>query len=130
MDLTVENLNELIAQTQRQDVEIRYLKQKIQFLMGKLFGASSEKISPDQLALAFGEESAVPGTPEAEAEFEEVETPRKKRKHKPLSERLPDDLPVEEVVIEPEEVLAEPEAFRRIGEEVIEELDGLKKRLD
>ena len=123
MDLTAENLNELIAQTQRQDVEIRFLKQKIQFLMGKLFGASSEKLSPDQLALAFGEESVAPGTPEAEAEVEEVETPRKKRKHKPLAERLPDDLPVEEVVIEPEEVLAEPEAFRRIGEEVTEELD-------
>lgn len=123
MDLTAENLSELIAQTQRQDVEIRFLKQKVQFLMGKLFGASSEKISPDQLALAFGEETVLPGTPEAEAEVEEVETPRRKRKHKPLSERLPDDLPVEEVVIEPEEVLAEPEAFRRIGEEVTDELD-------
>jgi transposase len=32
-------------------------------------------------------------------------------------------LPVEEVVIEPEEVLADPEAFKRIGEEVTEELD-------
>ena len=123
MDLTAENLNELQAQNKRLKVENRLLSQKIQFLMGKLFGKSSEKISPDQLALEFGIDSVAPGTPEAEAEVEEVAVPRKKRKHKPLAERIPEDLPVEEVVIEPEEVLAEPEAFKRIGEEVTEELD-------
>ncbi len=79
-------------------VENRYLKLKLQAVLGKLFGRSSEKISPDQLALEFGVDSVDPETPEAEAE-------------------------VEEVVIEPEEVLANPEAFRRIGEEVTEELD-------
>ena len=52
-------------------------------------------------------------------------TPRKKRKIKPRLERLPDNLPIEEVVTEPKEVLANPEAFKRIGEEVVEELDGV-----
>jgi transposase len=37
--------------------------------------------------------------------------------------RLPESLPVEEIVLEPEPVKACPEAWRRIGEEVSEELD-------
>ena len=123
MDLTAENFNSMAAELAQIKVENRLLNLKIQFLMGKLFGKSSEKISPDQLALEFGVDSVAPGTPEAEAEVEEVSIPRKKRKHKPLSDRIPEDLPIEEVVIEPEEVLAEPEAFKRIGEEVTEELD-------
>ncbi|MEE9368116.1 MAG: transposase [Pontiella sp.] len=123
MNLTAENLKKLQAENKRLAVENRLLSQKIQFLLGKLFGKSFEKISPDQLALEFGVDSVAPDTPEAEAEVEEVAVPRKKRKHKPLAERIPEDLPVEEVVIEPEEVLAEPEAFKRIGEEVTEELD-------
>jgi transposase len=123
MDFTRENFELQTARIKRQELEIRYLNQKLQAALGKLFGSSSEKISPDQLALMFGEDSVVPESPEAEAEVEEVVTPRKKRNLKPRSERLPDDLPIEEVVIEPEEVLAEPEAFKRIGEEVLEELD-------
>ncbi len=123
MDLTAENFKKLQAQNTRLEVENRFLKLKLQAVLGKLFGRSSEKISPDQLAFEFGVDSVDPETPAAEAEVEEVAVPRKKRKHRPLSERIPEDLPVEEVVIEPEEVMAEPEAFRRIGEEVTEELD-------
>jgi transposase len=128
MDFTEENFKLQAARIERQDLEIRYLNQKLQAALGKLFGKSSEKINPDQLALMFGEDSAAPGTPEAEAEVEEVKPPRKKRKLKPRSERLPDDLPVEEVVIESEEVKANPDAFKRIGEEVLEELDVVPAR--
>ncbi len=117
------NGEKLQAQNMRLEVEIRFLKLKLQAALGKLFGSSSEKISPDQLALEFGVDSVAPGTPEAEAETEEVVVPRKKRKYKPLSERIPEDLPAEEIIIEPAAVLADPEAFRRIGEEVTEELD-------
>ena len=123
MDLTAKNFTSMAAQITQLKAENRFLKLKLQAVLGKLFGKSSEKISPDQLMLAFGVDSVAPETPAAEAEVEEVASSRKKRKHNPLSERLPADLPVEEVVIEPEEVLADPEAFKRIGEEVTEELD-------
>jgi transposase len=123
MDFTEENFKRLQAEKTRLEVENRYLELKLRAALGKLFGTSSEKMSPDQLALAFGVDSVAPESPEAEAEVEEVAASRKKRKLKPRSERLPADLPVEEVVIEPEEVLAEPESFKRIGEEVVEELD-------
>jgi len=123
MDFTEENFKKVCAEKLRLEIENRYLEQKLRAVLGKLFGSSSEKISPDQLALMFGEDSVAPESPEAEAEVEEVSPPRKKRNLKPRSERLPDNLPIEEIVIEPEEVLAEPEAFKRIGEEVVEELD-------
>lgn len=123
MDFTAENFDSMAAEITQLKVENRYLKLKLQAVLGKLFGKSSEKISADQLALEFGVDSVEPETPAAEAEEEEVASSRKKRKYKPLSERIPADLPIEEVVIEPEEVLADPEAFRRIGEEVTEELD-------
>lgn len=128
MDFTEENFKQLRAQMARLEVENHYLKQQLQAVLGKLFGKSSEKINPDQLALMFGVDSAAPGTPEAAAEVEEVASPRKKRDLKPRAERLPDDLPVEEVIIEPEEVLADPEAFKRIGEEIVEELDVVPTR--
>ena len=123
MDLTAKNFDLMAAEIAQLKVENRFLQMKLQAALGKLFGKSSEKISPDQLALEFGVDSVAPGTPEADAEVKEVTVPKKKRKHKPLSERIPKDLPVEEVVIEPEEVLADPDAFKRIGEEVTEELD-------
>lgn len=123
MDFTEENFKKLQAEKTRLEVENRYLELKLRAALGKLFGSSSEKISPDQLALAFGVDSVAPESPEAEAEVEEVVASRKKRKLKPRSERLPANLPVEEVVIEPEEVQADPESFKRIGEEVVEELD-------
>ena len=123
MDFTEENVKKLQAEKTRLEVENHYLELKLRAALGKLFGSSSEKISPDQLALVFGVDSVAPESPEALAEVEEVATSRKKRKLKPRSERLPDNLPVEEVVIEPQEVLADPESFKRIGEEVLEELD-------
>ncbi|MEI6891463.1 MAG: transposase [Pontiella sp.] len=94
---------------------------KLQAALGKLFGSSSEKISPDQLALELGVDSVALGMPEAETE--EVIVPRREHKYKPLNERIPEDLPVEEIILEPAAVLADPEAFKRIGEEAPEELD-------
>ncbi len=123
MHLTAENFKDLQSQNTQLEVENRYLKLKLQAALKQLFGSRSEKLTPDQLLLAFGADSVVPESPEAEAEVDEVCVPRKKRKHRPLSERIPEDLPVEEVIIEPEEVQADPEAFKRIGEEVTEELD-------
>ena len=108
MGFTEENVKKLQAEKTRLEVENHYLELKLRAALGKLLGSSSEKISPDQLALVFGVDSVAPESPEALAEVEEVATSRKKRKLKPRSERLPDNLPVEEVVIEPQEVLLIP----------------------
>ncbi len=112
MDLTAKNFKQLHAQNMRLEVEILFLKLKLHVALGNFFGSSSEKISPDQLVLEFGVDLVAPGMPEAEPEAEEVVVPRKKRKCKPLSERIPEDLPVEEIIIEPATVLADPEALQ------------------
>jgi transposase len=123
MDFTEENFKILLEKSQRQEAEIRVLTQKLQYLLNQHFGSKSEKIHPDQLPLAFGTDDVSVGAPEAALEVEEVSGGRKKKKRKKLAERLPDNLPIEEHVIEPEEVLANPAAYKRIGEEILDELD-------
>jgi len=130
MEFTAEQVGNIVAerdQLARELAQLRsemgFLKDKVQYLLKQLFGSKSEKISPDQLSLVFGEKAA---EPVAEAVLEAVEvksSSRKQAKRKSLEERLPDNLPVEEVVIEPAEVLSAPAEYKRIGEEVTVELD-------
>ena len=49
--------------------------------------------------------------------------PTKSKIKSPRRERIPENLPVEKVVIDPPEVMAEPEKWRRIGEETSERLN-------
>ena len=60
--------------------------------------------------------------------------PKRTTPGKPKKPRLPDDLPVYEEVLDPEEVKEDPEQYRKIGKEVSEQLDYhpaqfLKRRL-
>jgi transposase len=103
-------------------LENKLLREKIDALLRKLFGASSEKIDPGQLLLilqGFGDPGKAPEPVAAEA-------PRRSTGQSPPRERgprLPEHLPVVEEVIDPEPVKACPEAWRCIGEEVTEQLD-------
>ena len=106
----------------RAQQEIKLLREKIDALVRRLFGAKSEKLDPEQLLLLLqGMES--PGkAPEPVA----AEVPRRSTVPSPPRERaprLPEHLPVIEEVIVPEAVKAAPEQWRRIGEEVTEKLD-------
>jgi hypothetical protein len=100
----------------RQDKEIALLHQKVDALVRKIFGSSSEPFNPNQLDL-FGANS-----PQVEEEPGKVcascsgEAPRQKSKRREPS--FPEDAPVEEIIIDPLEVQAEPEAYQCIGEEV------------
>ena len=97
--------------------EIVLLRQKLDLVLKRMFGSSSEKISKDQLELLL----ALAETPAPEVKEKPVvpvPRPRKERR-----QRLPENLPVVEEVLEPEAVKAEPEQWRRIGEEVSEQLD-------
>jgi transposase len=94
------------------------LRQKVDRLVKRVFGSSSERLSPGQLELLL----ALPVTPvvvnEPPASAPALVRPRKAR-----TPRLPDNLPVVEEVLEPAAVQAAPEQWRRIGEEVSEQLD-------
>ena len=121
MEFTEENFNKLSAQLERKDVEIEQLKQRLDWLLRKMFGRSSEKVDPNQMRFEFGSEAVLPGEPDAKDEVEEVKATRKKRTRRPF--KFPENLPVVEEIIEPDEVLANPDAFKRIGEETFDQLD-------
>ena len=121
LERLLEENRELKAALENERKENILLRQKIDLLIKKVFGQSSEKLSIDQLQLFTSNPEDVPGKSAASSAEEEAE-PRSRtnsRRERPL----PENLPVIEEVIEPEEVKAEPEAWRYIGEEVSERLD-------
>ena len=109
---------------------IALLEQKLDFLVRKLYGQSSEKLDPDQLELLLDLASDEPGKDEASAALsdellaEADPTKPKNKRGQRKRPRLPEDLPVvEEKVLVPDAVKADPESYRRIGEEITELLD-------
>jgi transposase len=121
------------AQLQRENEELRrevaLLRQKIDLLVRRIFGRSGEALSPDQLELLLGgtPEGNQPGKADASwaAEPQEAadhQSHGKERRRNPR-ERWPEDLPVIEEVLDPEEVKEAPAQWRCIGAEVSESLD-------
>src|SRR5271156_1069561 len=110
------------------------LRRKVDLLIREVFGASSEKLDPSQLDLFLLTTETTPGKSQASSALEEAD-PQPFRRHGPRNqERLPEDLPVVEQVIDPDEVTAQPDQWRCIGQEVSEQLDYeparfLKRRL-
>jgi len=113
--------DEVIA---RQAAEILVLRQAIDALTRRIFGVSSEKLDPAQLELLLGGDlakkapAAVPADPGPAAEI----PTHKKAPKKTRAPRIPEHLPVVREELNPPEVLLNPDAYRRIGEEVREQL--------
>lgn len=97
------------------------LRQKIDALVRRVFGASSERLDRAQLELLL----QLPALTETNPVVAVIEIPKVavSRFRKDRTPRLPDNLPVVEAVIEPEPVKAAPQSWRCIGEEVSEQLD-------
>jgi transposase len=97
------------------------LRQKMDALVRRLFGASSEKLDPSQLELLLQLPTlTAPATEVPARKTTEPSSQRASREHTP---RLPENLPVVEEVLEPELVKSQPEDWRFIGQEVSEQLD-------
>lgn len=128
MVYTRSNFNRLLDENETLKNEVRLLQEKVQYLMKKLFGRSSEKLNPNQMELLLEElHTTSEALAEASGNLEETEDTEKKKsqrgKRKPLKNRIPENLPVERVVIVPEEVQEHPELYKKVGEESLEELD-------
>ena len=110
----------------RLKAQVKLLEQKIDLLVRRLFGASSEKLNAAQLELLLLQQDG-PGKDPASAagvdcwEAKEQRSARSTKKER--APRLPEHLPVVEVVLDPEEVRVQPEQWRCIDEEVSEQLD-------
>jgi transposase len=112
----------VIAQLGEVRIENRLLREKIDALIHRIFGAQSEKLNREQLLLMLQGFDSPGKSPEPVA----AEAPRRSTAASPPRERgprVPEHLPVVEEVIDPEPVKACPDAWRCIGEEVTEQLD-------
>jgi transposase len=127
-----EEVTALRETVKAQEITIKLLREKIDLLVRRIFGKSSETMDDQQLMLLLQGEDASKKAPASgsdatglEAELakgdKELMAKTARNERKP---RIPDDLPVsEELIIDPEEVKATPQAYRQMGEEVTEQLD-------
>jgi transposase len=102
----------------QQDVELS--NRKLQHVLKQLFGRKTEALNPRQLELVLAGTRAAPVVEPAAPERKRAPVRRARPARKP---RIPENLPTEEIVIEPEAVRAAPETFKCIGEEITQELD-------
>ena len=112
-------LQEALEQSRRENT---LLRQKLDALARRFFGKKSEQLNAAQLELLLS------GLAEGSVELSEEKepparpAPRHSRTHTRRI-RTPDNLEVVREVIEPELVKAEPEHWKRIGQEVSRQLD-------
>ena len=105
-------------------LENKLLREKVDALIRLLYGKKSEKLDPNQLMLLEGAELKKADAPvAAEPDTGANQKPSPCQRRKSEGPRIPEHLPVKEVVVDPEEVKANPQAWRCIGEEVSERLD-------
>lgn len=127
MELLVARLRE---ENCRLKTENELLREKIDLLVRRIHGASSEKLDAAQLELLLESDAAKkPAAAGGGADAPAVDgvagasVPAKPRRSGPRSRpQLPADIEVVEVVVDPEEVTAEPAAWRQLGEEVSDRL--------
>ncbi len=112
-------LQEALEQSRRENT---LLRQKLDALARRFFGKKSEQLNAAQLELLLSglAEGSVELTEEKEPPARPA--PRHARTHTRRI-RTPDNLEVVREVIEPELVKAEPEQWKRIGQEVSRQLD-------
>ncbi len=106
---------------------LRLMEQKVDALVRKLFGVSSEKLDPNQLQLLLLELPASDSGKVGASSLQEADPPKSQevelKARRSRRERWPQDLPLVEEVIDPAEVQAAPDDYRLIGAEVSEQLD-------
>jgi transposase len=112
----VSTLSTALEESRRENA---LLRQKVDALVARVFGASSEAIDPAQLELFLQPPAANPAAGPQPVQ-PEGRAPRVRKDHTP---RLPENLPLVEVVLDPEPVQAAPQDWRCIGQEVNEQLD-------
>ncbi len=105
-------------------LEIQLLKVKRDALARRMFGKSSEKLDGGQLQLLLeGLEEIAQVRAEAKAHRAGADDKKRPGRSGEGRPRIPEHLPVKEVIIEPEEVQASPQDWLCIGEEVTDQLD-------
>ena len=118
-------LRELVSRLQNAlsaaQIENKLLRQKLELFLKRYFGGTkNEALDPKQLELWLAGLEALM-TPTAVTEKKTAVRPPAAAR--PVRQPLPAQLETERVVLEPKEVQEQPEGWRKLGEEVTEELD-------
>jgi transposase len=101
--------------------ENKLLRQKLDLFLKRYFGgAKNEGLDPKQLELLLAGLEALTATPPVAGPKAPARSTSVAR---PVRQALPAHLETERVVLEPAEVQQQPEGWRKLGEEVTEELD-------
>jgi transposase len=121
----ISTLRELVSTLQgalsAAQIENKLLRQKLESFLKRYFGGNkNEGLDPQQLELLLAGLAA--SLPPA-AVIEKPAPVRATSVARPARQPLPAHLETERVVLEPEEVKQQPEGWRKLGEEVTEELD-------
>jgi transposase len=122
----------LEGRLKERDYDLAMLRLKLDQLLRRLFGRSSEKLAPGQLGLLDGMEGPPPGeVPDDEATHETPPAKRRKGAHgrKPLPKDLPRQRVVHEVPESERKCACCGEAMQPFGEDVTEELDVVPAKL-
>lgn len=123
LEKTAAEVTVLRAENERLKIENKLLRHKVDFLTRKLFGQSSEHLDPRQLQMELDGLGVEPSPEPPPPAPPPPAAPAPRSARTPRKDRLPDDLPVEREYLDPPEVLANPEAYRCIGQEECEQLD-------
>lgn len=120
-------LRELVAALQGTLAEVKtenqLLRQKLEYFIKRYFGGTkNESLDPKQLELLPAGFEAL-SAPAALTDEAKPASTRSTLVTRPARQPLPAHLEIERVVLEPEEVQQQPAGWRRLGEEVTEELD-------
>src|SRR5690606_12768220 len=113
-----------LAERDAENAELRQenalLRQKIDLLVKRVFGSSSEKLDPKQLELLLGKDHASSEKEEAPSTSSLLLLPapeperEKRAARKPRPHRIPENLPCIDQILEPEEVKTAPWQWRCI----------------
>lgn len=111
----------------RLEQENELLRQKIDLLVRKVFGKSSEQLDLDQLLLFEADKAKKPAGDDPEEDSggpsPQSKDANKPRKRKSREATLPENLPTEQTTLIPDEVKQNPGHYRQIGEETTVKLD-------
>ncbi len=103
--------------------ENQLLRQKLEFFLKRYFGGTrTESLDPKQLELLLAGFEAL-SSPAPLTDAAKPASTRSTLATRPARQPLPAHLETERVVLEPEEVRQQPAGWRKLGEEVTEELD-------
>jgi transposase len=110
------------------ETELKIWRQKVDALLKRIYGTSSEKISDQQMQLLMAGLDRPPMPVSPAAGLASKSKAEKPVRTQPVRQGLPKHLETQEIVLEPEEVKAAPQQWKKIGQEVTEELDYMPAR--